>query len=260
MPLITVYSPKGGVGKTTITANLCYSFASIGMKVLAIDFDVQNSLRLHFGVPLTDTHGYVAKSEESSIWSEHALSYKNNIFVLPYGQVTENQRQQFEYRLQHDELFLNRGLQALLNHPGLMIVADLPTGPSAAYKALTSISDLCLVPLLADTASMALLPSAENEIQTNNSVKQYFLLNQADYKKKVSRDVISFMENRLDDKLLGLIHRDESVVEANASQKAISEFNPASAAAFDIEVISKKITDILDVNVGDGALYRSQTS
>lgn len=52
MPLICVCSPKGGVGKTTLAANLAYSLARTGSKVLALDFDVQNALRLHFGVPL----------------------------------------------------------------------------------------------------------------------------------------------------------------------------------------------------------------
>jgi hypothetical protein len=48
MPLICVCSPKGGVGKTTLTANLAYALARSGSKVLALDFDVQNALRLHF--------------------------------------------------------------------------------------------------------------------------------------------------------------------------------------------------------------------
>lgn len=65
MPLICVCSPKGGVGKTTLAANLTYALARSGSKVLAIDFDMQNALRLHFGVPLSDERGYVAKSAES---------------------------------------------------------------------------------------------------------------------------------------------------------------------------------------------------
>ena len=48
MPLICVCSPKGGVGKTTLAANLAWALARAGSKVLALDFDVQNALRLHF--------------------------------------------------------------------------------------------------------------------------------------------------------------------------------------------------------------------
>ena len=40
MPLICVCSPKGGVGKTTLAANLAWALARAGSKVLALDFDV----------------------------------------------------------------------------------------------------------------------------------------------------------------------------------------------------------------------------
>lgn len=37
--IIVVASQKGGVGKTTTTANLGISFAASGKKVLVVDFD-----------------------------------------------------------------------------------------------------------------------------------------------------------------------------------------------------------------------------
>ena len=132
MPLICVCSPKGGVGKTTLAANLAYSLARTGSKVLALDFDVQNALRLHFGVPLNDERGYVAKALELHDWSQCVLSAGSNIFVLPYGEVSEAQRQAFDEQLTHNDHFLQRGLSALLNYPGLITIADMPPGPSPA--------------------------------------------------------------------------------------------------------------------------------
>lgn len=44
MPIITLLNLKGGVGKTTICANLAGYFASRGKRVLLIDFDYQGSL------------------------------------------------------------------------------------------------------------------------------------------------------------------------------------------------------------------------
>lgn len=127
MPLICVCSPKGGVGKTTLAANLAYSLARTGSKVLALDFDVQNALRLHFGVPLNDERGYVAKALELHDWSQCVLSAGSNIFVLPYGEVSEAQRQAFDEQLTHNDHFLQRGLSALLNYPGLITIADMPS-------------------------------------------------------------------------------------------------------------------------------------
>ena len=41
---------KGGVGKTVTTFNLAYSFAAMGKKVLAVDFDSQANLSTCFGM------------------------------------------------------------------------------------------------------------------------------------------------------------------------------------------------------------------
>ena len=259
MPLICVCSPKGGVGKTTLTANLAYALARSGSKVLALDFDVQNALRLHFGVPLSDERGYVAKSAESSDWSQFVLTAGGNIFVLPYGEASEEQRLVFEERLTNDEHFLIRGLNTLLNYPGLIIVADFPPGPSAALKAMSRLADLHLVIMQADTASLSLLPHVENHRLTgdvlNRKAGHYFVLNQSDNRRQVSRDVTAFMEQKLGNQLLGVIHRDESVIEANASQQSVFDFSPASAAAFDIELIAKRVAGILGVKIGDGTVH-----
>lgn len=258
MPLVCVCSPKGGVGKTTMAANLAHALARGGSKVLAIDFDVQNALRLHFGVPLADGRGFVAKSAESSDWSQSILTTGGNIFVMPYGDTTEEQRLEFEENLK-DPNFLARGLHTVLNYPGLVIIADFPPGPGRALKAMAALADLHLVVMLADTASLSLLPQIENEKMIGGALNHrdghYFLLNQSDSRRNISRDVTAFMQQRLGDKLMGVVNRDESVAEANASQQSIFDFSPVSAAAFDIELISKRLAALLNIKVGDGEMH-----
>ena len=236
-----------------------------GSKVLAIDFDVQNALRLHFGVPLQDGRGFVARSEEQADWSQSILTTGGNIFVLPYGDVTEEQRERFEHKLASDTHFLRRGLDTVLNYPGLVIVADFPPGPGPALKAMQQLADMHLVVMLADTASVSLLPQIENNRMIgqplNNKHGHYFVLNQSDNRRNISREVTSFMQQRLGDRLLGVVHRDESVAEANASQQSVYDFSPASAAAFDIELVAKRVANLLSIQVGNGevqAPIRSQ--
>ncbi|WP_192458573.1 cellulose biosynthesis protein BcsQ [Musicola keenii] len=259
MPLICICSPKGGVGKTTVAANLAYTLARSGSKVLAIDFDPQNALRLHFGVALTDTRGYVAKSGDVADWSQSILTTDENIFLLPYGDVTEEQRLAFEHSLETDPLFLQRGLSTVMNYPGLVVVADFPPGPGPALKAMTNLADLHLVVMLADTASLSVFPHIEGNKLTgeelNHKKGYYLLLNQTDNRRSVSSQVTSFVQQRMADKLIGCVHRDESVAEANASQRSIFDFNPVSAAAFDIELIGKRVASVLDIKIGNGEVH-----
>ena len=46
--VISVVSTKGGVGKTTLTANLGGLLAALGLRVLAIDADKQASLSKYY--------------------------------------------------------------------------------------------------------------------------------------------------------------------------------------------------------------------
>ncbi len=47
--VVVVYTPKGGVGKTTISSNLGCIFSLMGLKTLLIDLDFQSNLTLAFG-------------------------------------------------------------------------------------------------------------------------------------------------------------------------------------------------------------------
>jgi chromosome partitioning protein len=50
MRVIACVNQKGGVGKTTICANLAYALSQEGKKVLAIDLDPQAQLGQYFGL------------------------------------------------------------------------------------------------------------------------------------------------------------------------------------------------------------------
>ena len=47
--VIALLNQKGGVGKTTSTANLGAAFAIAGLRTLVVDLDPQSNLSLHFG-------------------------------------------------------------------------------------------------------------------------------------------------------------------------------------------------------------------
>ena len=51
MEIITIINYKGGVGKTTVTANLAGELAYRGKKILLLDTDAQASLTFSFITP-----------------------------------------------------------------------------------------------------------------------------------------------------------------------------------------------------------------
>ena len=57
MRVIACVNQKGGVGKTTICANLAYALSVQGYKVLSIDLDPQAQLGQSFGLFQNKRHG-----------------------------------------------------------------------------------------------------------------------------------------------------------------------------------------------------------
>lgn len=67
MIIFTVVSTKGGVGKTTATANLGALLADLGMRVLLVDADVQPSLSRYFPLAARAPYGLTEMIKRGSL-------------------------------------------------------------------------------------------------------------------------------------------------------------------------------------------------
>lgn len=70
MKIVSVMNYKGGVGKTTVTANLAGELAYRGYKVLLIDMDAQTSLTFSFVTP-EEWEGNLAEDHTIKSWFDY---------------------------------------------------------------------------------------------------------------------------------------------------------------------------------------------
>jgi len=253
MKAVCFGSPKGGVGKTMLTANIAYALQRLGMKVVVIDFDPQNALRHHFGVSLEDGRGYVGGAFSTDDWRPFLRETRSGVRLLGYGDATHEERRRFDTVLEQNPNFLVDRLRPLLfGEANTVLLADMPPGPSPALEAFCRLNPLCIGVLLADTASTALLPAVERgEFYGAHALpRTFYVVNQYDIRSALNRDVTAFLRERLGAALLGLVHRDEAVKEAHARQISVFQHAYASAAVEDLTNIARNIQRLL--SMGDG--------
>ena len=84
MPLICFAPLKGGVGKTTLAADITDAQQSSERRVLTLDCDPQNTLRRHCGMALTDGWGFVAKLPKRPDWRKAAQRTESCVILLSH--------------------------------------------------------------------------------------------------------------------------------------------------------------------------------
>ena len=160
MPLIAFVSPKGGVGKTTIASHVAALLSARGYRVMVLDLDPQNALRLHLGLPMQDESGFMADlaSGRDTPWQDRVRQSPHGPAVLPHGGLDPVQVLTLNQRLFADPSALADPVKEMLADPSMVLLADCAPGPTAAFAAILSQVTEMVVVMLADAGSAALIP------------------------------------------------------------------------------------------------------
>ncbi|RAI59930.1 cellulose biosynthesis protein BcsQ [Roseicella frigidaeris] len=252
MPLLCIASPKGGVGKTTLAANLADALRRQGRRLLAIDLDPQNALRLHFGVPLEERAGFLAGLPRGIAWRDAIRRTPSGVALLPFGTIAAAEALAVTAALEASPALLTGPVREMLADPALLVVADLPPGPSRALELLAPLASLVLVVLLADAQGVALVPEIESGrflglggLAGPAPSRLRLVLNQVDQEARLSRTVAAAMARHLGPRLLGALAREEVVAEALAEQRLLLDSAPASQAAQDLRDLAQDVAAAL---------------
>lgn len=237
--VIAVVAAKGGVGKSTVAANLGVALCQTGRAVLAVDLDPQNALHLHLGGDPEDIAGLSRASVGGESWRDACKRSASGIYVLPFGLVNEPDLQALERQLAADPNWLSSHLQSLGLSNDALVILDTPPGPSEYLRQALGVANLVISVLLADAASYATLPMIENMIQRYCGDRPGYLghvcvINQADGARRLSRDAVHLIRGALGERVIGVVHQDQSVSESLACGRTVIEQDPHSLGRVDL--------------------------
>lgn len=252
MKVIAIVSAKGGVGKTTLTANLATALETQGAStILVVDMDPQNALGLHFGSDPRSLAGISRASLEGEHWGAVCVRSLSGVNVLPYGVVNEADRVAFERHLDAHPQWLVEQLQRLELPADAVVLIDTPPGPSVYMQQALSSAHAAVIISLADAASYAALALMQRLVNTYctprpDFVDALYVLNQVDSARQLAKDILRVMQDNLGERLVGVIHDDQAVREALAYDQSVLQYDAHGQAADDL----RKCAQVLATRLG----------
>jgi len=213
-----------------------------------VDLDRQNALRLNFELP-EELPGVADEFDRGRSWHELAVETPAGIAIVPFGAVAAAQAMRMSAQVAQNPGWLGRQLQPLLDERDLIVIADMPAGPSAFNVEIDPMADLHLLVLLADAMSLALLPKLQHGdfvfAGADRMPTLGYVLNQIDPRRQLCRDVLALSRDVLGEALYGMVHQDEGVAEAAACQLTVLDYAPDSIASQDIMAIAGRVDSTL---------------
>lgn len=249
MKTIGVFAMKGGVGKTTLTANLAAALAEIhpGRPVYAIDLDPQNTLHLHFSPTRPFIDGLCRLGLRGVPLSEMPVQDAFGVRCIPFGSSTEEEQDAFSTFLEAAPNWLVTQLQGLNLPKQSILVVDTPPGPNAFNRQLLKFADHVLSPTPPDAATYLTLSEIDRQIQeaqkANHKLQHSIVLNKTDSGDPLSRDITEILLNRFQDRCAPLlVHLDMAVPESLTVGQPVIKFDPHAQVSRDFRQMAHWLT------------------
>lgn len=234
---IAVINQKGGVGKTTTTANLGFMMARKGYKVTLIDLDPQSSLTVSMGVDWQEAEGIEDVLLHDVSLETVAVQCQENLRLIPSG----NNLAQMEH-LSNSSSDVAKKMRILLDQmQDDYVLVDCP--PSSGFLIVSALyaTREVLIPIAADYLTlhglshlMGTLISFEERL--GHVIKKWFVITRFHPRRRLSNEVKEKLIEYFPGKILKTsIRESSSLAEAPGQGMTVYEYKKSSNGSYDYQ-------------------------
>ena len=217
---------KGGLGTTSVIANLATLLAQSERAVVCIDLDNKNELALHLGHPWQDLSGWSnCISQDNDEWLNNFFENEDGVCYLPFGNNIDAPVQKLVNTTKNLDLT-----------PSTWLLIDCPSGTQ--YKDLSlQQDDLFLQLIQCDAACYSLLSR-----QAGHQLNHFYLINNFNAQSALETDIYQLWRANLKGLAPFFIHTDEAVKEALAYKNVLINSAPYSVVKEDYQALASWLT------------------
>ncbi|HIC10109.1 MAG TPA: septum site-determining protein MinD [Campylobacterales bacterium] len=234
--VITVTSGKGGVGKSTVTANISVGLAEAGKKVVAVDFDIGlRNLDMILGLENRIVYDVIDVMDEKCRLQQALINdkFSKNLYFLPASQTKD--------KTVLDKEKVKKLVDELKSEFDYVII-DSPAGIESGFEHAILAADRALIVSTPEVSSVrdadrviGIIDAKSLKAQNGDEVDKHIIINRLkpDLVEKGDMLAIQDVVNILALPLIGVIPDDEHVVSStNMGEPVIRKSGTKSGDAF----------------------------
>ncbi|KRQ88146.1 Septum site-determining protein MinD [Caloramator mitchellensis] len=226
---IVITSGKGGVGKTTTTANIGTALAMLGKKVVVVDADTGlRNLDLHLGLENRIVYNLVDVVEGTCRLKQALIKDKrfDNLFLLPTAQtkdktaVTPEQMQELVETLKKEFDY---------------VIIDCPAGIEHGFENAVAGADKAIVVTTPEVSAVRDADRIIGKLEAKGLEDHQLIVNRIKFEMTKKGEMLNIddMTDILAIKLLGIVPDDEKIViSTNRGEPAVTDSTSKAGQAY----------------------------
>ncbi|MDD4904860.1 MULTISPECIES: ParA family protein [Methylobacter] len=242
MRIVAIINQKGGVGKTTTTANLCHAIAELGSKVTAIDLDPQGHLAVSLGITAQDIGGIDEAMLKKKEVHQQLISVRDNLQLITSGSKLKD-IEQLTGNNSPRGVLLKNALHGNLTDQDFVFIDCPPSSGLLVANALIA-ADEILIPMASDFLALQGLSHLMGTIKRfekalQRKYKTLLVMSRYSPNRRISSQVLNVLLTHFPEQILATVVRETALLaECPSFGKTILEYSPKSRSARDFRSLA----------------------